>query len=104
MRYEHKCYDCQYEWEEYYSIHADPPTTCPSCKKEGHVKRLISGAPAVRVRLGRMEKKEQIARESKDIERRFQTDEKFRANMVGEEKYNQQVVSDKALSDNLKQL
>jgi putative FmdB family regulatory protein len=41
--YEHICEKCQHEWEESYSIKANPPTLCPSCNEDGFVKRLISG-------------------------------------------------------------
>ena len=104
MDYEHKCYACDHEWEESYSIHADPPKICPNCHVEGKVKRLITGCPAVRVQLGAHEHKAQLKKETEDLSRRMKTDEKFRANVMGEDKYHEQKVAEKAVSDNLKNL
>jgi putative FmdB family regulatory protein len=91
MIYEHKCYDCGHEWEESYSIHADPPTTCPSCQKEGHVRRLITGAPAVKVKLGHKEKKAQLRQEAKEMKHKYNTDEKFRARTLLRSRLNKAV-------------
>ncbi len=38
--YEYLCEDCDYEFEEFQSITADPIESCPKC--HGHVRRLIS--------------------------------------------------------------
>jgi putative FmdB family regulatory protein len=104
MDYEHKCYACDHEWEESYSIHADPPKVCPNCKVEGKVKRLITGAPAVRVTLGRIEQKVKLKEETLDLSRKMKTDERLRANIMGEDKYHEQKVAEKTISDNLKNL
>ncbi|MHC2070639.1 FmdB family zinc ribbon protein [Bremerella sp. T1] len=39
--YEYKCDACDYEFEEFQSISADPLTKCPECKKK-KLRRLFS--------------------------------------------------------------
>jgi len=86
--YEHICEECGHEWEEFYSINADPPEKCPKCDKEA-VKRLISGgAGRGIVELVGGELKEKVANDVKDMKRRLKTDDKFAANFYGESKFN----------------
>jgi len=87
--YEHVCLneDCNYEWEDEYSIKDDPPKICPKCKKET-AKRLISGGSGKgKVELTGNELKEKLANDVKDIKKRLSTDEKFAANFYGEGKF-----------------
>lgn len=45
MRYDYKCNDCCYEWEDGYPMDArDKPLSepCPNCSKEGSVARVPS--------------------------------------------------------------
>jgi hypothetical protein len=86
--YEHLCQSCNYEWEDEYSIKADPPTTCPQCKSEGQVKRLISGGSGKgRVELTGHEYKEKVMSDAKALKREAYRNENVMANLVGESKY-----------------
>jgi putative FmdB family regulatory protein len=86
--YLHKCYDCDFEWTEVYSMKENPPEKCPSCEKVGFVKRLISGIPAVKMIMSGAELKDHIKQEQKKIAQQLKTDENLKANLAGEEKYN----------------
>jgi len=85
--YDHECQECGHIWEDFYSMVTDPPDTCPECGTVGKVRRLISDDIAVKVKLNRLEQKEQIKAESKKLKEQAKNDEKFRANIVGEDKY-----------------
>lgn len=86
--YEHKCSLCDFEWDEMYSIKADPPTLCPSCKIEGMVQRLVSGGSGRGiVPLKGIELKAKIKEDAENIKREVRTNEALLANIVGEEKY-----------------
>jgi len=39
--YEYRCKDCDFEFEEFQSMAAEPLRVCPRCS--GHIYRLISG-------------------------------------------------------------
>lgn len=87
--YEHLCSACDSEFEDIYSINADPPTTCPLCNVEGKVKRLISGTAKGIVELGPQELQAHILSERVRIKKEFNKNENLRANIIGEAKYNQ---------------
>lgn len=99
--YEHKC-TCGHEWEDFYSIKADPPTVCPSCKEEGGVERLVSGGSGKGiVVLKGGDLKRQIYSDAMKARKRAATDETYRANLMGEEKYHQQQLQKDSLQDDL---
>jgi len=102
--YEHKCFadDCGHEWEEVYGMTIDPPTVCPSCEVDGQVKRLISGGsgPGIMRRTG-AEIKAGMTSNIRQMRDRAQTDENFRANLVGEDKYHQDRLQKDALTKEL---
>ena len=81
--YEHACKNCAHEWEDTYSIHAAVPNTCPNCKEEGHVKRLISGNVSATVILEGRELVEKLWKEGKDLARQARKDEKLAQNLYG---------------------
>jgi putative FmdB family regulatory protein len=86
--YEHVCLECNHEWEDDYSIKADPPTVCPSCKFEGKVKRLISGGSGKgKVELTGHEYKEKVMSDATALKREAYRNENVMANLVGESKY-----------------
>ena len=90
--YEHKCEACGHEWEETYKM-ADPvPDTCPSCKEQGKVKRLISWSSG-RVELTGNEQIQKLRSEGKQMAKDMGKDEKKLANFIGEDKY-QKLVSE----------
>lgn len=85
--YDHGC-RCGFEWEDFYSIKADPPTVCPECKQEGGVQRFVSGgAGRGIVELSGRELKESIKTGAAAMQRDAATSEKTLANLVGESKY-----------------
>lgn len=91
--YEHQCTDCNWEWEEVYGMNDPIPSACPNCKVEGKVKRLISGGSGKgHVELTGQELKAHIKAEAEDWKRKASKDEKFLANLVGDGKYQQNVV------------
>jgi len=86
--YEHICLECNHEWEDEYSIKANPPTTCPSCKADGKVKRLISGGSGKgRVEHTGNEYKEKVMSDAASLKREAYRNENVMANLVGESKY-----------------
>lgn len=85
--YLHFCNKCQQEFEDSYSIKADPPTLCPLCGEEGGVKRLISSATAGKVVLEGNELKESIAKDREKLKREMRTNENLKANIVGESNF-----------------
>lgn len=102
--YEHKCFadNCGYEWEEIYGMTVDPPTMCPECGVEGQVKRLVSGGSGKGImRKTPGEIKAGMAAETRALKERAKTDEKFRANLVGEDKYHERVLKTEDLTNEL---
>jgi len=102
--YDHICTECQHEWTEFYSINDAIPGTCPSCKIEGKVKRLISGLPMVKVVLTGQDLKKSMAADTQKLRQEMKTNEKLRANVMGEDAYNRQVVSDDKFKDRYKNI
>jgi putative FmdB family regulatory protein len=86
--YPHICNECQHEWDEVYSMNADPPDTCPACGTKGKVERLIAGGSGKGiVILTGNELKEQTKLDAAKIINESSKNENFLANMVGEQKY-----------------
>lgn len=100
--YLHGCYECEHKWEDFYSINAEPPTICPECG--GKARRLISGAPSFKVKLEGNELKQHIKDERKKIRNQVKSDEKLRANLMGEEKYNNTQNNVQKIGETLKQM
>lgn len=46
MQYEHHCRNCDLDWLEEYSMHDDPPTTCPVCTSKD-IYRCVTTSGAV---------------------------------------------------------
>lgn len=102
--YEHACRECGHEWEEFYSIKADPPTKCPECKEEGSVERLISAGIGGIVILKGGDLKQKIYQDAMEYRKKIATDENARANFYGEENYNQQKLQKESLEKELVQI
>lgn len=99
--YLHSCQnpDCNHEWEDSYSIKADPPTTCPKCNQQT-AKRLISGGSGKGIVEKSFEEfKANLANDVKDIKKRAATDEKYLANLVGESKYQTNVRANEKIKE-----
>lgn len=92
ITYLHKCDSCEHEWEAEYSIKDDPPKFCPKCNMET-VRRLINHEGGVRMELNDNEFKEKLKDEVAKIKQKASKDENYLANLVGEKKYNQNVVN-----------
>ena len=101
--YEHRCSACSHEWEEFYKM-ADPvPTICPGCKVEGNVKRLISAVKG-RVEIqGRQATREWLTKQAQEAKTRARKDENYRANAIGEDRYQAAVAGSQEVKNNLKQ-
>jgi putative FmdB family regulatory protein len=98
--YDHACYECEYEWEDVYSIHADPPTVCPKCG--GKARRVINTAPACKVKLEGAELKRHIKEERKKIKHQLKSDESLRANLMGEDKFHNTETNVKKVGEELR--
>jgi len=87
--YEHFCESCEYEFEEEYSIKADPPKVCPKCGKET-VKRLISGGSGRGiVELSGQDLKDKLKADGAKLRHETYSSEKKYANFIGEQRYQQ---------------
>ena len=84
--YEHLCETCQHEWEDYYSITAEPPKECPECKAET-VKRLICGTTKGVVELYGQDLVDKIKGDARKLKAEAAKNEKVYANLLGEDKY-----------------
>jgi len=102
--YDHECGACGHIWEDFYSMVTDPPDTCPKCEVVGQVKRLIANNIAVRVPLKGNELKAKIKEDAQKMRQEVATNEKLKANLVGEDRYHKEELSKKEINDNLKQL
>ena len=100
--YLHLCNACEKEFEDTYSITKDPPTVCPLCGIDGKVKRLISDATAGKVSLSGTDLTSQIKKERNDLRQKIRTNENAKANLVGEDKYQQHVVENQRISERYK--
>ncbi len=100
--YEHECNSCNGEFEDIYSIKADPPTLCPLCGVDGQVKRVISGDIAGRVLLSGTDLTNQMKKDRNKMKQKIKTDENVRANLIGESKYQEHVVNSERIEDRYK--
>lgn len=99
--YEHEC-ACGHQWDQVYSIVKDPPTVCPECTVEGQVKRLISGGSGRGiVRLTGQDLAAHCKAEGKRMARQAATDENLRANLIGEDKYHNQMLQTNKIHNEL---
>lgn len=85
--YEHLCTDCEFEWNDTYSINKDPPTHCPKCNKKT-AKRLISGGSGKGiVELSGQEYNDKIKADAQKLKQEVYGSEKAYANVLGENRY-----------------
>jgi hypothetical protein len=89
--YEHVCFACSGFFEEIYSYRDAPPTICSLCGVDGQVKRIPSLPARGRVPLTGQDLKKQTFKEAQDLKREMATNETLRANLIGEDKYNENV-------------
>ncbi len=88
--YCHKCSDveCAHEWEDIYSISAEPPKVCPKCNKET-AQRVISYATPGTVELVGQDLVDKVKSETKQLKKDMSNDAKKYANLLGESLYHQ---------------
>lgn len=84
--YEHRCNTCKHEWEEFYSIKADPPKTCPECKAETVVRLISLGGKGV-VELTGQELVDKLKADAQALKRDMHKNENVYANLLGNDKY-----------------
>jgi putative FmdB family regulatory protein len=84
--YEHKCNTCQHEWEDSYSIKAEPPKECPSCKAETVVRLISLGGKGV-VELTGQDLIDKVKADAEVLKKDAHAKEKVYANLLGEQKY-----------------
>lgn len=84
--YEHRCDTCKHEWEDAYSIKADPPKICPKCNAET-VTRLICGTAKGVVELYGQDLIDKVKADAQKEKAAAAKDEKIYANLLGEDKY-----------------
>ena len=100
--YEHLCLHCTHEWEDMYSIKADPPTICPKCGTEGMVKRLVSGGCGRGiVTLTGYELAAHCKAEGRKTANEAMKDENLRANLIGEDRYHNQLLETDRVTNDL---
>jgi putative FmdB family regulatory protein len=87
--YNLQCQTCNHEWEDFFSIVSEIPQHCPNCNQDGNVKRLISGGSGRGI--VEANASELLAKNTEHInemKKRAAKDENYRANLVGENKWN----------------
>jgi putative FmdB family regulatory protein len=87
--YDHECQnpECKHEWEDTYSIKADPPKVCPKCNQET-AKRVISLNGKGVVELTGNDLVEKIKSDGKQLAKNAYNSEKLYSNLLGESDYN----------------
>lgn len=104
MEYEHICRNCNKEFEQEYSIKADPPTTCPLCGVEGQVERLISLGPGKGI--VRPQGREILDRVKSDTQKMVQhaaKNENYAENLIGP-KYNETKLANEKILNNFRRV
>jgi len=96
------CHACNHEFEDFFSAKAPVPTLCPNCNVDGYVQRLIPSIVYARVPLTGQDLKQQIKKEAAQIKAQVSTNENLRANIVGEQKYEQHVKATEKLKETYK--
>ena len=86
--YEHECQNenCKHEWDDTYSILADPPKLCPKCGLET-AKRVISLGGKGIVELSGQDLVDKVKADAKQLQRDASKDSKIYANLLGEDRY-----------------
>lgn len=86
--YLHECQnkECNHEWEDFYSITATPPTTCPKCQQET-ARRVINSMTKGVVELSGNEIIEKHKTDVSQLKKELASSEKAYANVLGEDRY-----------------
>ena len=88
--YDHVCVNssCNFEWEDSYSIKADPPKLCPKCNQET-AKRQISSTGKGIVELYGQDLVDKVKEDTVKMKKDIYSNEKAYANILGPDKYQQ---------------
>ncbi len=89
--YIHSCTnpECLHEWEDEYSIKADPPKVCPKCNQET-AKRMISGGSGKGiVELTGLDLQTKIKEDARKLSREAGGSDRVLANLIGEDRFHQ---------------
>jgi len=87
--YQHECQnkECNHEWEDFYSMSKDPPTTCPKCLQET-AKRVLTPTGGGRVTLYGDELIASVKQGAEKMKKDIYGSEKNYSNVLGEDRYN----------------
>ena len=87
--YTHICQrsECLHEWEDYYSIKADPPKTCPKCQQETAQRVISGGSGRGIVELTGHDLDAKIKEDVRQLKSEAANSEQKYANLIGEGKY-----------------
>lgn len=87
--YEHACSnpECNHEWEDFYSIKAEPPKVCPKCNQETAQRIISGGSGRGIVELTGNDLADKIKSDAKQIQKGAAKDERKYANLLGEGRY-----------------
>lgn len=95
------CNDCEHEWEDLVDGELPP---CPKCNSANTRTTFPKKIGYVKVELNRIEKKQKLKEDSAKLKKEMKSNENLRANVMGEEKYNNEVKMAKEIKDNLRNL
>jgi putative FmdB family regulatory protein len=84
--YEHRCDSCLHEWEDSYSIKAEPPKVCPECKQETARRMISLGGKGV-VELTGNELVSKVKEDTAKLKKEVYSSEKAYSNFIGEHHY-----------------
>jgi len=102
--YDHECKECGHIWEDFYSMVTDPPDKCPECGFISKKHRVPINHIEVRAPLTGRDLKTKLTAERRQLREKLNKDEKLRANIAGEDRYQNSEVSRKELGENLKNI
>lgn len=100
--YDHKCFQCEGIFEEFYSAKNDPPTTCSLCGVDGYVQRQIPDVVHGRVPLTGQELKKSITAARNNMHSKVAKNEDLRANIIGETAYEKHLTAQEKIKDTYK--
>lgn len=93
--YEYTCVKCEENWEDLYNL-SDPIPNCPECDSSENVVKLISLCAKGVVQLGLYEQKVKIKSDAIKMQKETFKNENLLANLVGENKYQNNVKFEQA--------
>lgn len=87
--YEHICLnqECNYEWEDMYSISTEPPKVCPKCNQETAQRVISGGSGKGTVELYGQDLVDKLKSDTQKLKKDMVAKEKVYANMLGDDKY-----------------